>query len=119
MFRKYIKREEQDISKQRSRKYRTTDLILHNATQFRLRSVTYKTPGHILCVMGAGCCCFIDRQFTELLFLEGPSFVVVPAMRNPGIIIKRTIRRRCLEISVSLHFWKRSTEIFSFILIIS
>lgn len=26
-------------------------------------------------VMGAGCCCFIDRQFTELLFLEGPSFV--------------------------------------------
>lgn len=29
-------------------------------------------------VMGAGCCCcccLIDRQFTELLFLEGPFFV--------------------------------------------
>jgi len=56
--------------------YSVTDLTLHNVTQFRLHSIiTYKTSGHILRVMGAGCCCFIDRQFTELLFLEGPSFV--------------------------------------------
>lgn len=62
-----------------ARRFRDTvppHLILHNATQFRLHSViAYKTPGYILHVMGAGCCCFIDRQFTEPLFLEGPSFV--------------------------------------------
>jgi len=68
MFRKHIKRWKAGYFQAKVSEYRTTDLILHNATQFRLHSVTYKTPEHILWVMGAGCCCFIDRQFWTSIF---------------------------------------------------